>query len=82
MLERKPYPAIALNTDTSVMTCIANDYSYDEIISRQVKALGNKGDIFIGISTSGNSSNIVNAVKVANENGIKTIGLIGKTGER
>lgn len=80
LLERKPYPAIALNTDTSVMTCIANDYSYDEVISRQVEALGNKGDIFIGISTSGNSSNIVNAIKVANKNGIKTIGLIGKTG--
>lgn len=80
LLERKGLPMIALNTDTSVLTCLGNDYGYNKVISRQVEALGNKGDIFIGISTSGNSENIIEAVKVAKEKGLKSIGFLGKDG--
>lgn len=80
VLERKGYPAIALTTDTSILTAIANDYSYDDIFSRQIEALGNKGDVFIGISTSGNSSNIIKAIHKAKEKGLVVIGLTGKTG--
>ncbi len=80
LLERKALPAIALNTDTSVMTSIGNDYSYDTIFSRQVEALGKKGDIFFGISTSGNSKNIVEATLKAKEQGLITIGLLGRDG--
>lgn len=80
VLERKGYPAIALTTDTSILTAVGNDYGYDEIFSRQVEALGNKDDIFIGISTSGNSKNVVNAIKKAKEQGIITVGLTGKNG--
>ena len=64
----------------SVITCIANDYSYDDIFSRQIEGIGNRGDIFIGISTSGNSKNIIKAVEKSKEIGIKTIGFIGKDG--
>jgi len=80
VLERKGYPAIALTTDTSILTAIGNDYGYDMVFSRQVEALGNKNDIFIGISTSGNSKNIVNAINVAKEKGIYVIGMTGKDG--
>ena len=78
--ERAGLPAISLTTDTSVLTCIGNDYGYDELIARQVEALGTAGDVFIGISTSGNSENIIRAVKRAQEMNITTIGLLGKDG--
>lgn len=80
VLERKGYPAIALTTDTSILTAIGNDYGYDTIFSRQVEGLGNEGDVFIGISTSGNSKNIIEAINTAKEKGLKVIGLTGKDG--
>ena len=80
MKERKALPAIALTTDSSILTCMGNDYGYDAIFKRQVEGLGNKGDIFIGISTSGNSKNIVEAAEEANKKGLITIGLLGKDG--
>ncbi len=78
--ERRGLPAIALSTNTSSITALANDYSYDEIFSRQLLALGTEGDIFFGISTSGKSPNILSAFRVANEMKLKTIGLLGKGG--
>lgn len=80
VLERRGYPAIALTTDTSILTAVGNDYGYDDIFSRQVEALGNKGDIFIGISTSGNSKNILEAIKIAREKGLLVVGFTGKNG--
>jgi len=80
-IERRPLPAIALTTDTSVITSIGNDYHFDEIFSKQVRALGCAGDVAIGISTSGNSKNVVAAVNVANDMGIHTIGLSGPGGQ-
>ena len=82
MLERPPLPAIALTTDTSIMTSIGNDYSFDEVFSKQVKALGVEGDILLAISTSGNSGNIISAVKNAGKQGIFTVGLTGGDGGR
>jgi D-sedoheptulose 7-phosphate isomerase len=79
-LERKGLPAIALTTDTSILTAIGNDYGFDQIFERQVEALGKEGDILVGISTSGNSENVIRAVKKAKEIGIYTIGLLGKSG--
>ena len=79
-IERGPLPAIALTTDSSVLTCIGNDYDYDQIFSRQVNGLGNENDCLLCISTSGNSQNILNAVNAANEIGITTIGLLGNNG--
>lgn len=78
--DREPIAAISLTTDTSALTCISNDYSYDQVFSRQVQAIGNKNDCLIGISTSGNSKNILKAFKIANEKGIATVGLLGKNG--
>lgn len=80
VMERKGFPAIALTTDTSNLTAIANDYSYDDVFRRQVEALGKKGDILIGISTSGNSENVIRAIEEAKNIGMKVIGLTGKTG--
>ncbi len=80
VLERKGYPAIALTTDTSIITSIGNDYGYDYIFARQIEGLGNKNDIFIGISTSGNSKNIIEAIKTAKEKGLTIISLTGKDG--
>lgn len=79
-IERQPLPAIALSTDTSVLTSIGNDYSFDDIFSKQITALGKKGDIALGISTSGNSPNVINAFKAARDKGLFTIGLLGKDG--
>jgi len=79
-MERKALPAIALTTDTSILTAVGNDYSFDTIFERQVEALGNKGDVLIGISTSGNSKNVLNAVKKAKEIGLLTVGFSGKDG--
>jgi len=78
--ERKGFGAIALTTDTSALTAIGNDYGFDKIFSRQVEALGNKGDILVGISTSGNSENVIKAVEKAVEMGIFTVGFLGKDG--
>ena len=78
--ERKALPAIALTTDTSAITAIANDYGYDRVFDRQVKALANKGDLLIGISTSGNSTNVLRGFEIGKELGCKTIGLTGKNG--
>ena len=79
-MERVPLPAIALTTDTSAITAIGNDYSFDVVFSKQVEALGASGDILFGISTSGNSSNIVKAIEVAQKKGMHIIALTGKDG--
>lgn len=80
MRERSPLPAIALTTDTSILTAIGNDYGYDRVFDRQVRALGQKGDIAIAISTSGNSPNVLLAVDAALEKGMITVGLTGRDG--
>jgi len=78
--ERRGLPAIALSTDTSALTAIGNDYGYDRVFDRQVEALANEGDLLIGISTSGNSANVNNALKRGKDLGCKTIGFSGKGG--
>ncbi len=79
-IERRPFPAIALTTDSSVITSIGNDYSFDKIFSKQVQALGTEGDVLLAISTSGNSENVLSAVKDARSKGIYTGALLGKDG--
>ncbi len=78
--ERKGLPAIALSTDTSILTAVANDYGYDHVFARQVEAHARAGDIVIGISTSGNSANVLLAVEAAKQAGCNTIGLLGRDG--
>ncbi len=78
--ERRALAAIALTTDTSALTAIGNDYGYDVIFSRQVEALGRPGDLLIGISTSGNSGNVIRAVESAKAMGMRTLGLLGRDG--
>jgi D-sedoheptulose 7-phosphate isomerase len=78
--ERKALPGIALTTDTSAITSIANDYGYEYVFSRQLEALAQPGDLFIGISTSGNSEGILNAFKSAQKLNCKTLGLSGRNG--
>ncbi|MDX9742930.1 MAG: D-sedoheptulose 7-phosphate isomerase [Arcobacteraceae bacterium] len=78
--ERRGLPAIALTTDTSAITAIGNDYGYDRIFDRQTEALANEGDLLIGISTSGNSKNVINAFKVASSLGCLTLGISGRNG--
>lgn len=78
--DRKPLAAMALSTDTSALTCIGNDYSFAEVFDRQVRGLGQAGDCLIGISTSGNSENVIRAVSSARDMGIRTIGLLGRDG--
>lgn len=78
--ERKGLCAIALTTDTSALTAIGNDYGYDSVFSRQVEALAKSGDLLLGISTSGNSKNVLNALKVAREIGCQTLGFSGREG--
>lgn len=80
LIERPPLPAIALTTDTSILTSISNDYGYVDSFSKQVKALGKEGDVAIGISTSGSAPNVIKAMKVAREIGLKTVGLTGMDG--
>ena len=75
--ERQSMAAIALTTDTSALTAIGNDYGYDQVFSRQVEGLGQSGDLLIGISTSGNSKNVVNAIEVARNKSIRTVALVG-----
>lgn len=79
-IDREPIFAEALHVNTSYLTAVANDYSYSVTFSRMVKAMGEEGDILIGISTSGNSENVVNAIKVANKMGMVTVGMTGKSG--
>ena len=78
--ERMELAAIALTTDTSALTAIGNDYGFDHIFSKQVRALGRKGDVLVGISTSGNSGNVIEAIKAAHENGMHVIALTGRDG--
>jgi len=78
--DRRPLAAIALSTDTSALTCIANDYSFDDVFSRQVIALGRRGDCLLAISTSGNSRNVMRAADAARSAGIQVIGLLGRDG--
>jgi phosphoheptose isomerase len=79
--ERRPWPALALTTDTSALTAIANDYGFDQVFARQVMALGRPGDVAVGISTSGRSANVLAAIEAARDLGIATIGLTGAGGE-
>ncbi len=78
--DRHGLPAIALSTDTSIITAIGNDYGFERLFARQVQAIGVKGDIFIGISTSGNSSNIIKALEESKQLGLTTVGLTGQNG--
>jgi D-sedoheptulose 7-phosphate isomerase len=78
--ERNALPAIALTTDTSILTAVGNDYGYETVFSRQVEGLAIPGDVLVGISTSGNSKNVILAVKSAKERGLKSIGLLGRDG--
>lgn len=78
--ERPGLPAIALTTDTSTITAIANDYHFDDIFSKQVRALGQAGDVLLGISTSGNSRNVIRAIEAAHERGIVCVALNGREG--
>jgi D-sedoheptulose 7-phosphate isomerase len=79
-LDRNPLPAIALTTDTSVLTAIGNDYGYDQVFERQVRGLGRKGDVFVGISTSGRSPNVIAALKAARAAGVVAVGFTGTKG--
>lgn len=79
-LERRPLPAIALNTNVSAITAIGNDYGYDEIFLRQTQALAQSGDVLVGISTSGNSKNIVKSFEYASSIGVTTVAFTGRTG--
>jgi len=79
-LERGALPAIALTTDTSILTSIANDYDYSRVFARQVEALVEEGDVVIGISTSGSSLSVIKGIKAARERGAKTVGFTGKDG--
>lgn len=78
--DRPSIPSLALTTDTSNLTAIGNDYGYDQVFSRQLEGMGQDGDIFIGISTSGNSKNIINAFESAKKKNILTVALVGKDG--
>lgn len=80
ILERRPLPALALTTDSSNLTAIANDYAFDTVFEKQVLGLGNSGDVLIAISTSGNSKNVLKAVEAARQKGMKVISLTGGTG--
>lgn len=79
-LERASLPAIALTCDTSALTSISNDYGYDYVFERQIEGIGSKGDVFIAISTSGNSKNLINAMQKARKMGLTVIGVLGKGG--
>ena len=79
-VDRDPMAAISLTVDTSALTAIGNDYGYDQVFSRQLKGIGKKGDVLVGISTSGNSRNILDAFTVAKELGIRTVALTGESG--
>lgn len=78
--DRPSIPSLALTTDTSNLTAIGNDYGYDKVFSRQLEGMGQEGDLFIGISTSGNSQNIINAFESAKDKGVVTVALVGRDG--
>lgn len=78
--DRRPLPALALSTDTSALTCIGNDYGFEDVFSRQLAALGRAGDCLLAISTSGNSANVIRAAQTARAAGIHTVGLLGRDG--
>lgn len=78
--DRRALRSVALTTDTSVLTCVANDYSFDDVFARQIEALGRPSDVLVAISTSGNSENVLRALKVAKEMGLTTIAFLGKDG--
>jgi len=78
--ERRAAAAIALTTDTSILTAIGNDYAFDRVFARQIEALGRAGDVFVAISTSGNSKNILRAIAAAKDKGVRVIGFTGKSG--
>jgi len=78
--ERRGLPAVALTTDTSILTAVGNDYGFEAVFSRQVEALAQPGDVVIGISTSGNSPNVCNALEAARRSGCHTVGLLGRDG--
>lgn len=80
MMERKALAAVSLCVDPSVMTCIGNDYGYDAVFERQLQGIGREGDVFIAISTSGNSKNLINAVSLAKKMNMKSVGFLGKNG--
>jgi D-sedoheptulose 7-phosphate isomerase len=80
LIERPPLPAIALSTDTSIITSIGNDYDFSEIFSKQIRAIGQAGDVAWGISTSGSSRNVIKAFEVAKKMGLVTIGVTGRDG--
>ncbi len=82
LLERRALPAVALTTDTSILTAVGNDYGFDEVFRRQVEALGCAGDVVVGISTSGNSENVFRALEAARDAGCVTVGLLGRDGGR
>jgi len=79
-MERPPLPAIAITTDTSILTSVSNDYSFEDVFSKQLEALGNENDVVVAISTSGNSPNVIKALRTASKLSILTIGFTGKTG--
>src|SRR3990170_1224039 len=80
IMDRPPLPAIALTTDSSVLTSISNDFAFNEIFAKQLRALGKEGDVAVGISTSGTSPNMIKAFEVARDMGIKTVALTGNDG--
>ena len=79
-IERRPFPAVALTTDTSILTAVTNDYAYDSVFTRQLGALASPGDALVGISTSGHSANIIAALDLARQRGLKRIALCGRDG--
>ena len=79
--ERKAWPSLALTTDTSALTAIGNDYGFDRVFARQIEGLGRQGDVAIGISTSGNSPNVLRALEAANDRGLITVALTGRGGQ-
>ena len=79
--DRRAWPAIALTTDTSALTAVGNDYGFDRVFARQIEAIGRAGDVALGISTSGNSPNVLRGLEAANERGLVTIALTGRGGE-
>jgi D-sedoheptulose 7-phosphate isomerase len=80
ILDRRALPAMALTTDSSILTAVGNDYGFEQVFSRQIEALGDPGDVAIGISTSGQSANVIAAMRTARKLGLKTIGFAGKDG--
>lgn len=81
-LERRPLPALALTTDTSILTAVGNDYGFEDVFARQVRALGRPGDVALGISTSGESANVARALEAAKQMGLRTLALTGACGGR